>query len=116
MTSQGHPYARFQRALQSGRLVHAETAARELHTLNLADALALLVLIAKEDPRRYGRAAVRWHGRFTLDANGLDLADSQLALAALGSLPTYVDGARALLERIGARHGLQLRSVRKKRG
>ena len=38
-------------------------AARELGRLNLADALELAALIAGNDPQRYGRAAVRWHGR-----------------------------------------------------
>jgi hypothetical protein len=28
--------------------------------------LALLLLIAEQDPARYGRAAARWHSRFVL--------------------------------------------------
>jgi hypothetical protein len=49
-------------------LFHAELAARELGSLTLADDLALTALIAKDDQARYGRAAVRWHGRFALEA------------------------------------------------
>jgi hypothetical protein len=104
MTSQGTAHGRFQTAVERGQLFHAELAARELGWLNLGDALALTVLIAKEDPARYGRAAVRWHGRFALETTGLELADSQLALAALGSLPTDVEGARAVLGRLGRSH------------
>jgi hypothetical protein len=78
----------------------------ELGSLTLADALALTILMAKDDPGRYGRAAVRWHGRFALEANRLDLAESQLALAALASLPYDEKAALALLERLAARHGV----------
>jgi hypothetical protein len=80
MTSQGSPRGRFQRAIQRGSLFQAELTARELGALTLADALALTVLIGKE-PERYGRAAVRQHGRFELEARRLDLWESQLALA-----------------------------------
>ena len=106
MTSQGTSHGRFQRAIQRGQLFHAELAARELGSLTLADALALTALIAKEDPARYGRAAVRWHGRFALEAKGLELVDSQLALAALASLPHDEKAALAVLFRLGGRHGV----------
>lgn len=86
MTSQGSPRGRFQRAIQRGSLFQAELTARELGALTLADALALTVLIGKE-PERYGRAAVRRHGRFELEARRLDLWESQLALAGLVALP-----------------------------
>src|SRR5262245_58902269 len=112
MTSQGSASGRFQREIESGQLFHADLAARELGRLSLAD-VDLFVLIAKDDPRRYGRAAARRHGRFALESKGFDLAASQLVLAALGSLPTDVDGARALLERIGDRYSVRLRSVRR---
>src|SRR5262245_27941717 len=104
MTSQGTAHGRFQRAIERGHLFHAELAARELGYLNLADALALAALIAQGDPARYSRAAVRWHGRFALETTGLELADSQLALAALVSLPADVEGAQALLGRLGRRY------------
>src|SRR5207249_4255070 len=102
MTSQGTAHGRFQRAIQRGQLFHAELAARELGRLTLADALALTALIAKDEPARYGRAAVRWHGRFELEAKGLELSESQLALAALAALPDDEAGiAIEALPRIG---------------
>src|SRR5438309_523435 len=54
VTSQGHPYARFRRALASGNAHLAEAAARELTTIGLADALEL-ALLYREDPERYER-------------------------------------------------------------
>jgi hypothetical protein len=49
----------------------------------LADALALLLLYSRTDRRRFERAAVRWHGRLSLEATRLSPADAALALAAL---------------------------------
>jgi hypothetical protein len=109
MTSQGSPRGRFQRAIQRGSLFQAELTARELGALTLADALALTVLIGKE-PERYGRAAVRQHGRFELEARRLDLWESQLALAGLVALPKDPDAAVSVPERIGERHGVRLGS------
>jgi hypothetical protein len=66
-------------------------------------ALTLLALIAKEDPARYGRAVVRWHGRFALEAKRLELAESQLALAALAALPADEAAALETLTRVARR-------------
>jgi len=93
MTSQGTSRRRFQRALQRGQLFHAELAARELRELNLPDALARAALIAGDDPVRYSRAAVRWHGRFAVESKALELPESQLALVALAALPADPDTA-----------------------
>jgi hypothetical protein len=107
MTSQGTAHGRFQRAIQRGQLFHAELAAREIGNLTLADALALTTLMAQEDPGRYGRAAVRWHGRFALEAKRLELADSQLAIAALAALPHDEAAALTVLARLAVRHGVR---------
>ena len=51
MTSQGAAHARSQRAIQRGHLLAAETAARELGTLSLSDALSLCRLYERDrDP------------------------------------------------------------------
>src|SRR5262249_50065317 len=55
-------------------------------------------------PRTLRPRRVRWHGRFALEANALELADSQLALAAHASLPTDAEGAQAVLGRLGRLH------------
>jgi len=49
---------------------------------------------------------VRSHGRFSLEARRVELAESQLALAALASLPHDEEAALAVLLRVGARHGV----------
>jgi hypothetical protein len=63
MTSQGTAHGRFLRAINSRNLQNAETAAREIGGLSLADALALCELLAATD-QRYERAALRWLQRF----------------------------------------------------
>ena len=55
MTSQGHPYARFRRALATGNARIAEAAARDLEHVSLADSLTLCLLY-RDDPERYERA------------------------------------------------------------
>jgi hypothetical protein len=99
----GSPHAHFQRAIERGHLLSAETAARGLpKPIALADALALLLLIAVEDPARYGRAAARWHGRFVVEC-GLTLEDDALALAALCST-RFGAAAMEMLAELGARY------------
>jgi hypothetical protein len=88
VTSQGSPYGRFQRAIQRGDLLEAETNARELGRLSLRDALSLVVLFAAKDPPRFERAALRWHARFEQEVPGVGLTESSLALAALVALRT----------------------------
>ena len=70
---------------------------------------SLLVLVdylvlADQRPDKFDRAAVRWHGRLELEAPLLTLAESHLALAALGSLRVgqrdAVDVLRKLLRRV----------------
>jgi hypothetical protein len=99
MTSQGSAHGRFQRAIHRRHLFAAEMAAREMHEITLADALALTVLIGEENPARYDRAAARWHMRFVREANGIDLRESQLVLAALAALrgPTAATAAATLV-------------------
>lgn len=60
VTSHGTRHGRFQRAIEGGNLLAAETAARELG---------------------YERAALRWHGRLELEAKRL-AAERREALAA----------------------------------
>ena len=109
MTSQGSAYGRFQRAITRGHLMHAELAAREVGWLNLADALAVTVLIAKHDASRFGRAAARWHSRFAAEAKGIEAWESRLVLTALEALPHDEELALAIIDRVARVHGIQLR-------
>ena len=86
MTSHGSAHRRFTRAIQTRNLWAAETALRELGVVSLLDGLDYLELLAIQRPDRFDRAAVRWHSRLETEVPTLSLAESQLALAALGSL------------------------------
>jgi hypothetical protein len=98
MTSKGSPHGHFQRAIECGSVLAALSAARQLETLSLPDALALTVLLAGKDPERFARAAVRWHGRYALEIPGVRLSESQLVLSALAGLtgPAAQAGAETL--------------------
>jgi len=105
MTSQGSSYGRFRRALERGNLLEAEAAARELHGLSLADALSYCLVLARKDPPRFERAALRWHGRYELEVRELALVDAQLSLAALAALRSDPANGQAqrLLTELAAR-------------
>lgn len=84
MTSEGHPYAIFRRAIRNGNLVRAEAAARELGRLRIDDALELLLLIGAKAPMRYDVAARRWLVLLASE-RGRTLPEVQLAAAALSA-------------------------------
>jgi hypothetical protein len=56
----GSPYARFQRSLQTRKLSVVLTAAAELQSIQLDDALEILILMGREKDPRFDRAAARW--------------------------------------------------------
>jgi hypothetical protein len=56
-------YARFRRALDLRNMTVAYTTATELDFVGLAEAFELVLLVV-DDPRRFRRAALRWHARY----------------------------------------------------
>ena len=80
MTAQGHPYARFRRALATGNARIAESAARDLEHVALGDALTLCLLY-RDDPERYERAAARWIARLIAERPKIHLSEIELAAA-----------------------------------
>jgi hypothetical protein len=104
MTSQGSAHGRFTRAIEQRNLFAAEIALREIGTPSLLDALDYLELLAAIKPEKLPGAAIRWHGRFELEATMITMAESQLALSALGALcdgdHEAVDVLRRLLRRV----------------
>jgi hypothetical protein len=86
VTSQGSPYGRFRRALDKGNALAALSAAAELRSVSLTDALELCLLLCEREPRRYERAALRWHGRYCREVDGVSLDEAQAVLALLGAL------------------------------
>jgi hypothetical protein len=85
MTSQGSAHGRFTRAIHARNVLNAEMAAREMGGLSLADALMLCELLARTDPARYERAALRWLERF-IDERLPPLTEVALAASALAEL------------------------------
>lgn len=64
MTSGGHRYAEFQRALRNGNLWVAEAVARDLPRVSLEDALKLVYLYAEKQSSKYEKAAMKWLRRY----------------------------------------------------
>ena len=73
VTVEASPYTRFRRALESGNLDWVRTAALELPKVQLGDALRI-VYVMSDDEALFERAAIRWLGRFCLEARDLSLA------------------------------------------
>jgi hypothetical protein len=86
MGNAGSPLALFRRALATGNVTIAQSAAHELPRLDLSDALALTLLYCDQDPVRFERALVRWHGRFCSEVRAVGPDDATLVLAGLRAL------------------------------
>jgi hypothetical protein len=106
VTSDGSAYPRFRRALRTGNLNLVIAAAAELPRVSLRDALQVCLLLRDGKDERYERAAVRWAGRFALEAQTVTLDAVETAVAALGVLPDQPDEAMEILARLCAAHGL----------
>ena len=106
MTSEGSAYARFRRALETGNELLVVTAARELPRIELEDALRICLVLRDGDPERYERAAVRWLGRFALEARAVTIDALRAAADALDALPERSPEAMERLQVICAAHGL----------
>jgi hypothetical protein len=106
MSSDGSPYARFQRALRIGRLSLVRAAAAELPRIELDDALSICLLISEQDAERYERAVVRWLARMSLEVPTVRIEDLRAGLLAFEALPENPDGARVALADLCTRHGL----------
>jgi hypothetical protein len=85
----GSPHARLQRALDREDLPGAHAAAVDLGRVNLADALRILLLIARKDPDRFERAAVRFVGRVASETPTLRFHDLNLLLGAVAGLQDF---------------------------
>jgi hypothetical protein len=107
VTSQGSAYMRFRRALDRRNVTDALSAAAELQFVGLAEALALTLLLADEEPEKFDRAAVRWHVRFVSDSKNVGPRESLAVLALLAAIPGNRLAAEALAELLSRRRGLE---------
>ena len=106
MTSDGSAYVRFKRALEIGNELLVVAAARELPRIALDDALRICLVLCDGDPDRYQRAAVRWLGRFALEARGVNIEDLRLAAEALDALRDRTADAMERLQDLCVAHGV----------
>ena len=106
VSSEGNPYARFKRALQTGNEALVIASALELPRIALDDALRICLVLRDGDPRRYERAAVRWLGRFALEASAATIDDLRRAADALDALPVRPAESMERLQRLCAARGL----------
>jgi hypothetical protein len=98
-TSQGHPRAIYERAIERENLVVAEAILRELGRPTLVELLELTALIAKRDPRRHKRVAARWVFRYLQEDVAVTLDDLQGVVGCLAALggPRHDEALLALL-------------------
>jgi hypothetical protein len=106
MTSEGSPYQRFRRALETGNEALVVATALELPRIALDDALRICLVLRGGDPDRYERAAVRWLGRFALEARNVTIEDLRHAAAALDVLPERAAEAMEWLQRLCLERGV----------
>ncbi len=106
MTSEGSPYSRFRRALETGNELLVLTAARELPQIALDDALRICLVLRDGDPERYDRAAVRWLGRFALEGRAVTVRDLRAAARALAELPEATAEAMERLQQLCVARGV----------
>ena len=81
-------------------------AARELPQIALDDALRICLVLRGGDPERYERAAVRWLGRFALEARGATIDDLRMAADALDVLADHAAEAMERLQRLCLERGV----------
>jgi hypothetical protein len=82
----GRPYTWLRASLQRGDLPGVRSAAIELRQINLADALAIVLLMATDDDPAYERAATRWLARLASERPSIGLQDIRAAVDALQAL------------------------------
>jgi hypothetical protein len=82
------------------------SAARQLPRVALNDALRICLVLRDGDPDRYERAAVRWLGRFALEARDVTINAIRGAAEALDDLPDQPAEAMGRLQRLCIVHGL----------
>jgi hypothetical protein len=106
VSSDGSPYARFRRALKTGNEGLVVAAALELPHVALDDALQICLILRNGDPDRFERAAVRWLGRFALEAKAVTIDDVREAARALDALPDRATESMERLAQLCVAHGV----------
>jgi hypothetical protein len=87
VSTQGSPYERFRRSLESRELSVVLPAAADLPWVNLDDSLEILALMAQEDDPRFDKAAARWVGRLLVEIPPMTLKEARWVIAMVEQLP-----------------------------
>jgi hypothetical protein len=95
----GRSYPRFRRVLETRNLTLIRAAAAELPTVALDDALVICEVLAKQEPAKYERAALRWLARLCLE-RPVSLTELGGAVIALQELPREPRRAIRTLEEL----------------
>jgi hypothetical protein len=86
LTSQGHAYTRFRRALEQRRsATMIRAAAAKLPTIQLDDALEICLALLELEPQTFEHTAARWAARLILERR-LPIDDAQLAISAINTI------------------------------
>jgi hypothetical protein len=80
------PYTWLRASLQRGDLPGVRSAASVLPQISLADALAIVLLMAADDDPAYERAATRWLARLASERPRIGLQDLAAAVGPLQAL------------------------------
>src|SRR5690349_1840649 len=99
MTSEGSPITQLRRAIRSGDLLLVRAAAATTR-VDLEDAFAILLLIARHEPDRYDAALVRWIGRLRGELPKLTPHQLELVSTSLAALPMRPVTAIDVLDRV----------------
>jgi hypothetical protein len=105
MSTKGRPHSWLVAALQRGDLATACAEAREIACLDLANALAIVVLMAARQHGAFQRAGAKWVARLALE-HELVLDELLCATVAVIELDTHPEDAKRALAGICARHGV----------
>jgi hypothetical protein len=110
LTAQGHPRTIFKRAIERSNIAVAEATAREVGRLSLDEALALTALVARHEPTRRSRFAVRWLERLLEEDERLSIDEAAVAASSLAAL-----GGRGHLEALAALSAMAEKATRNAR-
>jgi hypothetical protein len=94
-----------QRALQTSNLAIIRAAAAELPRIGVAEAGAMLLVIARVAPDNYDRAALRWLVKLCQERSAVELDDIVRAATALALLREQPQAARPVLAEVCGRAG-----------
>lgn len=98
------PWPRVMAALNAGDLEWLRANAGRYAAFRLPDALQVCLLVRDREPELFERAAVRWLGRFALEAPAATISDLEEGARALRAMRTDANAAMERLSALCVRH------------